>query len=359
LTGLCVARSLPEAVRGRDTTLIVVAASLLPDADVVWSLLEPETAALNRHLLTHSLAGVALLSAGFGAFTWVLARRLPLIVHVALVGLAIGAHLCLDLINAYGVALLYPWSAFRFELPLAFILDPVLTGLLLAGLLIPALVRKPASTALAARSALALVGCYLAACFSLRVAAEQMVAARASSTNGSRWTYLVPELGSPLRWKGIYRDGETYRQMLVRPLSGSVVDLEPVRSTPNHRSVAAARATVAGQEIEVFFKAPVWIAEAETVIAYDLRFRFASLGNDWDPFGFCFRRVGDRFVLAQEDFDSYLVNWRRGVLKFVLLQSAEPLPKRCATAPVGEAKSPHTGDDRHVLTVKNLPHEQR
>jgi hypothetical protein len=196
------------------------------------------------------------------------------------------------------------------------------------------------------------VGCYLAACFGLRTAAAQMVATRASSTGGSHWTYIVPELGAPLQWKGIYLEGEIYRQVLVRPLSNSIVDLESVRSTPNDGSVAAARATTVGKEIEAFFKSPVWLAEEGTVFAYDLRFRFASLGNDWDPFGFCFRREGDRFVLVREDLDSYLANWRRGVLKFVLMQSAEPLQRRCTTVRVGLAKPP---PDRRLAVASAHP----
>ena len=241
LTGLCIARSLPRSVRGRDTTLLVVAASLLPDIDVLWSLYEPATVALDRHLLTHSLIGLALLSGGVGVLAWLLWRRLPLIVYVMLVLLAMIGHIGLDLINAYGVALLYPWSMHRFEVPLAFIIDPVLTEILLAGLLAPLIFRHPAWATPMSRAALLLVGCYLAACFSLRVAAENIIEARASMAGSDHWTYLFPELGSPLQWMGIYRDGDSYRQLVVFPLSGGAIEYGSVRSTPDDPLVSAVR----------------------------------------------------------------------------------------------------------------------
>jgi hypothetical protein len=85
--------------------------------------------------------------------------------------------------------------------------------------------------------------------------------------------------------------------------------------------VMAARATETGQKIETFFKAPVWRAEGETVIAFDLRFRFAVLGNDWDPFGFCFRLDGNRLALVDESLGNYLTNWLSALLKFGPTQS--------------------------------------
>ncbi len=316
LMGLCIARSLPGKVRGRDTAVLVVAASLLPDINVLWSMSEPATAALNRHLLTHSLVGIALLSTGFGAAAWLFARRLSITVIVGLVALAVLAHVGLDLINAYGVALLYPWSTFRYELPLAFILDPILTGVLLTGVLVPFVIRDTRLGSVLSRSTLLLVGCYLAACFGLRMIAQQLVVARAGAAGGDLWTYLVPELGAPLRWQGIYREGLGYRQVLVYPLSDRVIDLASVHSTPDLAAVAAVRATATGKRIEAFFKAPVWRTEGKTVVAYDLRFRFGSLGNDWDPFGFCFQLQGGGFAPVQETLSTYVANWRKAFLGF-------------------------------------------
>ena len=338
LTGLCIARSLPRTERGRDTDILVVAASLLPDIDVTWALWEPETAALTRHLLTHSLTGLAALSVGFGALAWLLFRRLSLSVYFMLVGLAVLAHLGLDVINAFGVAVLYPWSSYRFELPLAFILDPVLTGILLIGVLVPSFLRDQSAVPLASRAALLLAFCYLASAFSLRLVANDMLLAHAGADGGAHGTYLVPEPGSPLQWKGIYSDGEGYQQVLVYPLSGRIVELSPVPSTPGDLRVAAVRRTVTGQLIDGFLKTPVWHAEGKTVVAYDLRFRFAALDNDWDPFSFCFRDRGSGPALVPQDLDVYLANWRKALVKFGILPSPEAVLTACPAERIGVAR---------------------
>ena len=333
VAGLCVARSLPAAARGPDTAVAVLAASLLPDIDVLWSLSDPATAALNRHMLTHSLVGLALLSAGFGALASLLSRRLSLMAFVMLVALAVLIHLGLDVINSFGIALLYPWSSFRFELPLVFILDPVLTGLLLGALLVSFMLRKAGPAAVACRAGLLLVVCYIAACFALRAVAEDVVKARASAVGSDHWTYLAPEPGSPLRWRGIWMEAGRYRQVLISPVSGGVVELGSViSSTPEDRLAAEARATPTGHNVEKFFKVPVWRAEGDVVIGYDLRFRFATLGNDWDPFGFCFRHSRNGFTLVHQDLDSYFANWFRALLSFGISRSLQPVQPVCPEA---------------------------
>jgi membrane-bound metal-dependent hydrolase YbcI (DUF457 family) len=343
LAGFCIAASLPRGVRGKDVLFLAVGASIIPDADVLWSLADPATAALNRHIFTHSLIGLALISVALGAVVWLLARRLSLLAYIAIAILGVLTHVGLDLINAYGVELFYPWSARRFELPLAFILDPVLTAILLGGTLTFLVLRDSSSGALAARAALLLVGCYLIAAFALRTTALHIVEARVSAVGSNQWTYLVPEPGSPFRWKGIYRNGDSYAQVLVFPVTGRIVELDSVRSTPDDPVVAAARSTLTGQKIDAFFQVPVWRGDGQTVVGYDLRFRFAVLGNDWDPFDFCFRREGNGFGLIRQDLGSYVLNWWRALFSFGISQSLARVLPVCsaeggAAAAVGVAR---------------------
>jgi membrane-bound metal-dependent hydrolase YbcI (DUF457 family) len=326
LSGICLSRALPRKIRGRDATIVVVAAALIPDIDVVWSLAEPATAALNRHMATHSLVGLAALSVAGGFVARLTFRRLSLPAYAALAGLGVLAHVGLDLINAFGVGLLYPFSPVRYELPLVFVVDFVLTGLLLAGAIWPWVRGDRAAAAPASRWALGLAGIYLAACLGLRISAEEVVAARAfaAAPDGGAWTYLVPEPGAPLRWKGIYRDGAVFRQVLVKPVTGGVAELPTVGSFPEHPSVAAVRATPMGRRIDRFLKAPVWRAEKDMVTVYDLRFRFAALGNDWDPFGFRFRRDGDAALLVREDAGTYLGSWLQALRRLGGASASQP-----------------------------------
>jgi hypothetical protein len=187
---------------------------------------------------------------------------------------------------------------------------------------------------------LLLTGCYLIAAFALRTTALHMVEARAAAT-GNDWTYLVPEPGGPLRWKGIYRNGDNYAQILVFPLTGRTRELPSVHSTPDDPLVAAARATPTGREIDRFFEVPVWRSDGQTVVGYDLRFRFAALGNDWDPFEFCFIRDGNSLTLVRQALGGYILNWSRALLKFGVSPSFQlDLPACSAeeTGATGEAK---------------------
>jgi inner membrane protein len=352
LAGFCIAASLPRTIRGRDVTVLAVAASLAPDADVLWAVAQPATAALTRHTFTHSLLGVGLIAVGLGACAWLLFRRLPLLAYFGVAALGLLGHLGLDLINDYGVELLYPWSERRFELPLAFILDPTLTAILLGGTLAFLLMRDANKAAFAGRAALLLAACYLLAAFVLRTSALHIVEARARAAGTSSWTYLVPEPGGPLRWKGIYRSGDSYAQLLVLPLTGRVEELPAVHSTPDDPLVVAARATQTGQEIEDFFAVPVWRTDGETVVGYDLRFRFAVLGNDWDPFQFCFRPGSEGLDLVRQGLGIYVLNWWRALLKFGVSPSMRFALSDCSVegiAPRAQQNDARTGGwlDRH------------
>jgi inner membrane protein len=326
LSGVCISRALPRSVRGRDATIVVVAAALIPDIDVVWSLAEPATAALNRHMATHSLVGLAALSMACGVVARLAFRRLSWATYAALAGFGLLAHVGLDLVNAFGVGLLYPFSPVRYELPLVFVVDFVLTGLMLAGAIWPWVRGDASSAAPASRWALGLVAVYLAASLGLRVSAAEIVTARASAAapDGGAWTYLVPEPGAPLRWKGIYRDGPVFRQVLVSPLTGGAVELPAIGTLPEDPSVAAVRATPMGRRIDRFLKAPVWRAEKDMVTVYDLRFRFAALGNDWDPFGFRFRREGDAALLVRDDAGTYLGSWLQALRRLGGASASQP-----------------------------------
>jgi inner membrane protein len=92
------------------------------------------------------LAGTVVISAGVAAVSWVVGRKFSKFsigVLSALVISAIGAgmHLFLDLLNGYGVKLLWPFSQKWYAWDLAYAVDSWILFFLLAGLLIPELFR--------------------------------------------------------------------------------------------------------------------------------------------------------------------------------------------------------------------------
>jgi len=107
--------------------------ALLPDID--YFLIYSDRLAFIRHhrAFTHSLIALALfalLGAGLGRALGGPRWFRP----IFFLGLAVlASHLFLDLATSYGTQLLFPFSRQRFSLDWLFIIDPFLTGLLLAG----------------------------------------------------------------------------------------------------------------------------------------------------------------------------------------------------------------------------------
>lgn len=117
-------------------------------ADIDWVTRFGGAAAFLRghRTATHSLAGTVVLVAGTAAAFWFAGRKYPKLavgLLPATVICAIGAvaHLLLDLLNAYGVKLLWPFSEKWFSWDLAYPVDSWILLFLLAGLLIPELFR--------------------------------------------------------------------------------------------------------------------------------------------------------------------------------------------------------------------------
>jgi hypothetical protein len=218
-----------------------------------------------------------------------------------LVLLGAGIHLFFDLINSFGVVLLWPFSDWRPELATVFIIDLLLTLLLALPLLLAILPKLRPHLVSLSRAAAAAVVIYLLACSGGRaLAGEALARVAARSNRPPELVYLFPEPLGPHRWRGVIREGEACRVFLVHSLSGEVELRENIETHPADDSVLRARRTSLGRRLDRFFKAPVWQVRrdlpgsdpleqgAVEVTASDLRFR--SLVLDRPPvFTFCFR----------------------------------------------------------------------
>ncbi|MCC7275238.1 MAG: metal-dependent hydrolase, partial [Alphaproteobacteria bacterium] len=294
LAGILIARTRRSWLDRPAVGVVLVAASLLPDIDVLAAVVDPTNAALDRHTLTHSLLVLPVLAAGFAGAVRLATRRVGPGEAFGLAVLGIAVHLLLDLINAYGVALLYPLSDTRFELPLLFVVDPILTGTLLA-MLAASLwaAADPRWKAALARSALVLGVTYLGATAHVYGQARTTLAALDADGPADGVRALVPEPLSLWRWRGILGRPGGYGQVLIDPLSGTVSALPWVPSADDDPRVAAVRRSGRLRDAEAFLRAPVWTVEGGRVTVHDLRYRFAALGNRWDPFLFDFETAGD------------------------------------------------------------------
>jgi membrane-bound metal-dependent hydrolase YbcI (DUF457 family) len=302
LCGVALGNGLFRRRAGPAAVPILALASNLPDIDAVVHLSFDPAAVLMRRTFGHSIFLVPLWSL---LLAWLLRRRyrhlrLGMLFGMVLAGAAV--HLFFDLINSFGVVLLWPLSAARPELAWVFILDLVLTGILLLPLLVAAAPRMRPRISALSRAGLAAVAAYLAFCGwsraeAVRLLARQVAGADAVTagavtagevTAGAEppFSYVFPEPLGPQRWRGVVRHGDRYDLFLVRPTTGVVEPRGSVQGDFDDPLVRDARATPFGRRLDGFFKAPVWqvrhdAAGGSQVVAWDLRFK--SLVVDRGP----------------------------------------------------------------------------
>jgi membrane-bound metal-dependent hydrolase YbcI (DUF457 family) len=282
---------------------ILALASNLPDLDGIVMLTSGQAGVLMRRTFGHSLF---LLPLWVGLLALLLKRFWPKVGWGPLLGMcALGAvvHLFFDLVNSFGVVLLWPLSGWRPELAIIFIVDLVLTGLLAAPILLclarPMRSRLPSVS----RIFLGLVAFYVALCAASRLRADQVLQGEAARlTPSPTFSYLFPEPLGPHRWRGVLRQGEVYRVYLVDSLSGRAELKRWIPTAIEDPKVQRIARSGWGRRLQTFFKAPVWSDASASagkglesgdreISAYDLRFLTLVLGRE-PVFVFRFRIAG-------------------------------------------------------------------
>jgi membrane-bound metal-dependent hydrolase YbcI (DUF457 family) len=295
LAGVTVAYALYRDRAGPSSVPILAIASNLPDLDALVVLSGDPRALLLRRTFGHS---ILLLPVWIAAAAWILRRFFPgpgrwRVGEMVAVGS--GLHLVFDLINSFGVVLLWPFSDWRPELAWVFIVDFALTGILLVPLAAAILPALKARTAAAARLAVVLAAAYLLVCAASRDRAGDLLGSVTRGDGGPvEFSYVFPEPLGPHRWRGVIRSGRTYRAYLIHPWSGGVGPGFVETTDPDDPAVRAARRSDLGRRLERFFKAPVWrrdpapraTGDPVRVTAHDLRFRPLLLDRP-AVFSFC------------------------------------------------------------------------
>jgi len=296
---------------------ILALASNLPDIDVLVHTTGDPAAIMLRRSFGHSILLLPIWVLIFALIARRIEPRLPLRRHLGLAAIGAGLHVLFDLINSFGVLLLWPAGDWRPELAIVFIIDLVLTGLLALPLLvcIPRRLRPRLPTL--ARAAVACVAVYLAFCGVNRAIAIGMlrettappgaVSGAATSTRAGSgpaapadFVYVFPEPFGPLRWRGVIRTGDTWTVHRIEPLSGRIEKRDEVRTRPDDPVVRAARASHLGRRLENFFKAPVWevrAASAPVACVHDLRFRPLAMDRS-AVFAYCLEEEDGNYRLA-------------------------------------------------------------
>lgn len=299
LVGVTVANVMFRRRAGAAAVPILALASNLPDIDGLVFLTGDPTAVMMRRTFGHSLLLLPFSCVALALLVRLRWRHLTRLEVLGLVAAGAGLHLFFDLINSFGVVLLWPVSPARPELAWVYFVDLILTGLLAAPFLVAIVPRLRARLASLSRAALAAVAVYLALCGAgharavtllERVAggggadADAAAGDDVASDLGPDWVevgspappdflYVFPEPLGPHRWLGVTRAGDRCRVHLIDLVRGTVTLRRETTTRVADPRVARARATQVGRRIEAFFKAPVWEVEPGGVVrVYDLRF---------------------------------------------------------------------------------------
>ena len=214
LSGALLARAMGRGVRapGVPTTAQLVAAGTVaaafPDADIVTSLFS-SLAYLTAHRgVTHSFLMLPLWAVLIALLMGLLTRK-PLrgFFWVCAAGLAI--HIVGDLITSFGTMVLAPLSDRRFSLGTTFIIDLILTGIILVGLLASTIWRQ--SRVPAVLGLIVLSG-YVGFQGWMRAQAESfgMEVARAQGWPDAK-VIALPRPPLPTNWTVAISHGEQYR----------------------------------------------------------------------------------------------------------------------------------------------------
>ena len=146
LTGACLGRSGFNR-RTAYATLAMTLAAEAPDLDVLWGLRGPLAGFQHHRGITHTFLGAPFVALAVTGVVWLwdrsrqqpstLAPRWGLL--WVLSWLAVLSHIFLDWTNNYGVRPLFPFNPRWYALDIAFIVEPVVFGALVIGLVLPSI----------------------------------------------------------------------------------------------------------------------------------------------------------------------------------------------------------------------------
>jgi inner membrane protein len=270
---------------GPKAVIIMALASNMPDVDALVHLTGDPTAVLMRRTFGHSILMIPIWALAISGILQRIFSDLRFFTIFRMVMLGAALHLFFDLVNSFGVVLLWPLSDWRPELSIIFIIDIFLTGLLAMPLFLLLIRKMRPYLELVSRVSLACVLIYVIFCGIMRFRATGLLATKSEQLEVQpTFSYVFPEPLGAHRWRGVLREKDKYHIYLIHPFSNRLEFKKEVQTSEENPLVKQARNTSLAGKIEWFFKAPVWklrnysageetnTKNAVEVSVFDLRF---------------------------------------------------------------------------------------
>lgn len=281
---------------------MLVASGVAADLDYASYLGGPAAFLRFHRTLLHSLAGSAVLAcviaAAFCAIDRARARKLdtppsndsapaalPFATALAVCAAGAGAHLLLDLASGIGVQLLWPFRAGWHAWDLLTNLDPWILILLIAGILLPELLRlvseeigerkKRPRGQLGGITALVFLFAYIGARADLHSRAINLLLSREYHGQAPLAAGAFPASSTPFNWRGVVGTEDTIEELEVSLLPGSEFDPDRSRTLfkPEPSAVLdAGQRTAAARRFIEYARFPfAGIAQSDEGYRFELR----------------------------------------------------------------------------------------
>ena len=133
IAGALVGKAFLSERQGRIATIAVTLGAVFPDSDFFANLFNRNDLAMleNHRGITHSFVALPLFALLLGGLTCLLARQRKWLLFPCFYGIGIAVHIVLDLITSFGTMIWSPVSNARVAWDMTFIIDLVLTTIVL------------------------------------------------------------------------------------------------------------------------------------------------------------------------------------------------------------------------------------
>jgi len=256
--GVALARTLPNGWL-RHAVVTAVIASNLPDIDLVSGIPGTPTYMQYHRGITHSLAGVVILSLILTVAMYWFSGNFWKTFAVALVAMI--THPLLDFANNYGWRPFLPFDGTWYYGDVLFIIDPYLDVILLAGILTGRYFKTFKQTLACASILLAMVYIYLRV--DLHNEARIQLGRFAATIPGVERLAVLPEMVNPFMWDGIVETDRDILKVSISALDGVGSELARMPRGNSSEIITRAADTVSVMAFAGFARFPITRIQGE------------------------------------------------------------------------------------------------